>query len=75
MVKKPEQIVAQKAIICLYLRKRSARRMLGRLRERAKVEVMHPALKGLIDDAWIQENEAHNALESMKRVLWHERWD
>ena len=50
----------QKAIVCLYLRKRAARLVLCR------------NANSLIAAA--NYNEAHNALESLKRVLWHEDW-
>ena len=55
-----ENVVVQKAIVCLYLRKRAARVVLNRN----------------LDCATAAANyyEAHNALESIKRVLWHNNW-
>lgn len=55
-VKTVEEVAVQKAIVCLYLRKRAARVVLNRN--------LATAL------ATARDFEAHNALESVKRVLW-----
>jgi hypothetical protein len=50
----------QAAIVCLYLRKRAARVVLNQNKD------------SIISAATY--NEAHNALECAKRVLWHNDW-
>jgi hypothetical protein len=70
-MKKPtKDKTAQSAIVCLYLRKRRARRYRDQFIEKiagtnvtASEELNLAALRAA-------ECEAHNALESMKRVLW-----
>lgn len=66
MNKTPEQIVIQKAIVCLYLRKRRARKYLNLAGKNLDIYIC---------DYQIEQNEAHNALESVKRVLWHDDWN
>jgi len=58
--KSAEQLAVQRAVVCLYLRKRAARVTLSR----------QP------DSPIAAANfcEAHNALESFKRVLWNHDW-
>lgn len=59
-VKTVEEVAVQKAIVCLYLRKRAARVVLNRN--------LHCAM------ATARYFEAHHALESIKRVLWRNDW-
>ncbi len=58
--KAPEEIAAQKAVVVLYLRKRAARLTMARQPEN--------------EAAVSRWSEAHNALESVKRVLWNNDW-
>ena len=64
---------ARKAVVCLYLRKRRLRQNVRQLETLAAAE---PSLfaGSLLDLAQAQFGEAHNALESVKRVLWHDDW-
>lgn len=71
MNKTPEQIAIQKAVVCLYLRKRRARKFLRKSQEERK-NLRHGDV--FVDEARGKENEAHNALESLKRVLWNNKW-
>lgn len=64
---------ARKAVVCLYLRKRRVRQSVRRLEAIAAAEPS-PLAGALVDLAQIQFVEAHNALESVKRVLWHDDW-
>lgn len=58
-VKTGEEVAVQKAIVCLYLRTRAARLVLNRNKNCALATARY--------------FEAHNALESVKRVLWHNK--
>lgn len=62
---------AQKAIVLLYLRKRRARKYYLKDLERLDGASWGFAVSET-HGAYI---EAHNALESMKRVLWHDNWN
>ena len=59
-VKTVEAVAVQKAVVCLYLRKRAARLLLNCNQDCAMATARY--------------YEAHNALESIKRVLWHNHW-
>lgn len=63
----------QRAIICLYIRKRRARKSRDTFIRRlngSPISKLHELQLATLRAA---ENEAHNALESLKRVLWHEK--
>ncbi len=72
MNKTPEKLAIQKAIVSLYLRKRRARKLQREYRASLPKKVI---FDGRLLQLIYTENEAHNALESVKKVLWHNDWD
>ena len=73
MAERLKQTATQKVIVCLYLRKRLLRQSVRRLQAIAAAEpsAFTTALLVLAEARFC---EAHNALESVKRVLWHDDW-
>jgi hypothetical protein len=65
----------QRAIVCLYLRKRRARRYRDNfIRKHCGISSVSELYELQVATLRAAECEAHNALESMKRVLWNKNW-
>jgi hypothetical protein len=64
----------QKAIVCLYLRKRRARRSIKRYAKAIGSRDMSRFEELRLRSLQAAENEAHNALESVSRVLYESNW-
>jgi hypothetical protein len=62
--KSPERLAIQKALVCAYLRTRWAREQLKNYDMKSVQYDIHLA----------ELCEAHNCLESLKRVLWNNDW-
>ena len=64
----------QSAIVCLYLRKRRARRYRDHFIKRIEGTNVNRFQELNLATLRAAECEAHNALESMKRVLWNNEY-
>ena len=71
-IKRPHELAMQKAIVCLYLRKRHARKSRNEWNGHLNDGETGSKYYYISQAAYY---EACNALESMKRVLWHNNWD
>ena len=60
----------QRAIVCLYLRKRRARKYRNNFISRLNGNALTKFDELNLATLRAAETEAHNALESIKRVLW-----
>jgi len=66
--------IIQAAIVCLYLRKRRARHYRDKFIRSISAKAPNPNQEINLAALRAAETEAHNALESLKRVLWHTNW-
>jgi hypothetical protein len=64
----------QKVIVCLYLRKRRARRSMKRYADSIGSKDMSHFEQLHLRSLQAAENEAHNALESVSKVLYESNW-
>jgi predicted negative regulator of RcsB-dependent stress response len=64
----------QRAIVCLYLRKRHAKHYLDKFLNRTEGTTLTQFEELNLATLRAAENEAHNALESLKRILWNDEY-
>ena len=73
-IKAEKAKTSQRAIVCLYLRKRRARRYLDNFLRRTEGTTRTQSDELNLATLRAAECEAHNALESMKRILWNDEY-